>query len=615
MLILLPNHPDYTIVEVNEAYLKATNSEVDDLIGRSLFEAFPANPDEPDGRNGVKNLLASLSQVIASRQAHKIELQKYDIPVRGSNKFEQKYWAPHNLPVLNENEEIDFIIHAPVDVTRRVLAEQKGEVAREELGKEILLRESIQKQLLIEKNFAESMINSLPGVFYLIDKQGKFCRWNNNLEILTGYTREEIETMHLAMCISEEYRGNVRNAIDETFTKGKAEVEACLLSKDGRETPYFFNGISIKLDGESFLIGTGSDITELIRERSERMRLSKILEKSRNEIYIFDAETLHFIYVNAGARENLGFTLNELYKITPLDLMPEFKAEEFQQLVRPLRNQTRDKIVFKTVHRRADESLYHVEVHLQLIEQDDRRVFVAIILDITERLKIEARIKSSLQEKEVLLNEIHHRVKNNLAIISSLLNMQAGSTNDDRLNRLLSESGGRVRTMGMIHEMLYQQEDFSRIDFGIYIRKLLQFISGNYSAQEIAVTTEVETNDVFLAINTAVPCALIINELITNAFKHAFTGRTSGKISISFFRLADMYTLKISDNGKGLPKNLKHTSMGMTLIEGLVRQLDGTIKSKSKNGTAFTITFPAARNLKPESKYSAAGSRLVSETI
>ncbi|MEX0929789.1 MAG: PAS domain S-box protein [Balneolales bacterium] len=600
-LILFPDATEYTIAEVNEAYLQATHATEKQIMGKPLFEVFPGNPGHPDGEKSVRTLKTSLDQVLATKKAHKLPMQRYDIPKRGTEQFEEKYWIPYNYPVLSEQGEVDFIIHSPTDVTGQVLAEQHKEIALDELHREMELREKIQQQLSREKSFAESVINSLPGVFYLFDEKGRFFRWNQNLEDLTGYTAKEIGQMDPLMFVNGYEAESIQKTIHKIFSGTKARVEAHLRLKDGQTIPFLFSGMSLELDGQKYLIGTGLDLTEREKERAERMRMSEVLEKSRNEIYIFDEKTLKFIDVNAGARENLGFTLEELKKMTPLDIKPDFDKKSFLQLVSPLKEKRKDKIVFNTVHRRADGSLYDVEVHLQLIQQNGSEVFVAIILDITDRLEIEARVKSSLQEKEVLLNEIHHRVKNNLAIISSLLNMQAHKIGNHQLKQILIESQGRVRSMGMIHELLYEQKDFSRIDFGIYITKLLQHITANYHRPDRSIKTDINTDSVYLDINTAVPCALIINELITNAYKHAFEGRDQGRIAVQLSSAADSFTLVFSDNGVGLPQEPGGGSLGLSLIHGLAKQIGADVTITREQGTTFTLTFPAAQeSLKTE---------------
>ncbi|MEX1137614.1 MAG: histidine kinase dimerization/phosphoacceptor domain -containing protein [Balneolales bacterium] len=208
-----------------------------------------------------------------------------------------------------------------------------------------------------------------------------------------------------------------------------------------------------------------------------------------------------------------------------------------------------------------------------------------------QRDELIVKLKASLAEKEVLLNEIHHRVKNNLAIITSLLNLQAGSAKDKKLKSLLKESESRVLSMSMIHEMLYQQDDFSKIAFGPYISKLWDHISNNYKTPGLHVDFKVEAKSIFLEIGTAVPCALIINELLTNSFKHAFKDREKGEISIIISKNENLLNLVVKDNGIGLPKYVDPSTLGLSLIHGLARQLDGTVSVRRNNGTEFTISI------------------------
>lgn len=206
----------------------------------------------------------------------------------------------------------------------------------------------------------------------------------------------------------------------------------------------------------------------------------------------------------------------------------------------------------------------------------------------------QSKIEASLKEKEILLSEIHHRVKNNLAIISSLLHLQAQTSTDNEVKAILSESEGRVQSMALIHELLYEHTDFSKIEFGVYINKLLRHVSANYETPGVDITTEVKSDPVFIEITKAVPCALICHELITNSYKHAFKGRAKGKITITLsLSNNNTITLIISDDGRGFQPHTERSTLGLSLIHGLAKQINGTLTSETENGTTFTITFPA----------------------
>ncbi|MEX0685666.1 MAG: PAS domain S-box protein [Balneolales bacterium] len=591
-LVLLPDIPHFTIVEVNEAYLQATNTKESDLIGKPVFVAFPANPVEEDGDKGLKNIKASFKKVVNQKKPDSIDVIQYDIPIRRTKGFKRKYWIPTNYPVLDEAGEVAYIIHSPIDVTRSILAEQKADQARDELHKETDHRKNIQLQLSNEKTFSDLLINSLPGLFYLFDEHGKMIQWNKNLEDLTGYTTEEIKVMHPLRLISNDDKDSVREAIDRTFITGKSKVEAAILFKDGIELPFYLNGMAIQLNGRNYIIGTGFEISDLVTERTQRMRMSQIVEESKNEIYIVDEKTRKILYANAGARENLGYSLEELKRLSTNDIIEEENPSRIEQFSRQLTEYKKDKVTFKTLHRRADDGLYNVEAHMQLIEQDGQKVFVVIAMDITERVLTEAQINASLKEKEVLLGEIHHRVKNNLAIVSSLLKLQSVTINDEKVKNIIKESEGRIQAMAMIHELLYKQDDFSSIDFGMYLNKLLQHVSTNYEQSGCLIKKEVNSDTVFLDISTAVPCALIAHELLTNAYKHAFQGRDQGNISISLNLAKDRVKLKVHDNGVGFSPKEKGSKLGLMLIHGLVKQVKGSVISDTHEGTTFTISFP-----------------------
>jgi len=206
-------------------------------------------------------------------------------------------------------------------------------------------------------------------------------------------------------------------------------------------------------------------------------------------------------------------------------------------------------------------------------------------------------LRRSVAEKEVLLREIHHRVKNNMQIMSSLLALQAGTVSNERAREALRESRDRVRAMSRVHEQLYQTEDVARIDMGRYIRSLTGHLSQSFGAD--VVTTHVKVRDVSLDIDNAVPCGLIINELVSNAFAHAFPNRSDGKITVSLDSTDGTYQLCVRDDGVGLPAHLDPdhpASLGLRLVHLLARQLNGSVCVDIQQGTAFKITFSAAQH-------------------
>lgn len=219
---------------------------------------------------------------------------------------------------------------------------------------------------------------------------------------------------------------------------------------------------------------------------------------------------------------------------------------------------------------------------------------VGTLNDITTRIIAEKKINNSLKEKEMLLKEIHHRVKNNLMIISSLLNLQSRQIKDKVSKDIFKESQNRARSMALIHERLYQSTDLKRIDFGDYIESLSKELFHTYAGDLGRIELKINVEDIFLDINTAIPLGLIVNELITNSLKHAFPDGKMGEINIDFHPLDDHYEFSVKDNGIGFPKDLDFhntNSMGMQMVTSLTDQIDGEIELNRSVGTEFKITF------------------------
>jgi two-component sensor histidine kinase len=231
-----------------------------------------------------------------------------------------------------------------------------------------------------------------------------------------------------------------------------------------------------------------------------------------------------------------------------------------------------------------------------MIRLSDQEVIV-VARDVTQRQQAEAQLHASLQEKEALLKEVHHRVKNNLQIISSLLTLQADQVNDPGALELLRESRNRVRSMAQIHETLYRSADLSRADFAAYIESLGSQLFRSYAVDPGRVRWHAEVAPVSLDLDRAIPCGLILNELISNALKHAFPEGRSGEIVVRLYVTPEgMYTLVVSDNGVGLPegRNARPTgSLGLQLVATLARQLRGRLELERHGGTTFRLTFPA----------------------
>lgn len=219
---------------------------------------------------------------------------------------------------------------------------------------------------------------------------------------------------------------------------------------------------------------------------------------------------------------------------------------------------------------------------------------VFVDTDITSGKLLQKQIEESLKEKDVLLKEIHHRVKNNLQIIISLLNLQSGYIKDEATLKAVQDGQNRVRSMALVHEKFYQAEELSEIDFGEYVEKLTQYIYQSYGDKTDRVKMIIESDRVGLDMDTAMPSGLLINEIVSNAYKYAFPGDSKGEIRIILKKQHGKVIFKISDTGVGLPEEINleaAESLGMQLIQALTAQLDGELEVSREKGTEFTVSF------------------------
>jgi PAS domain S-box-containing protein len=299
-----------------------------------------------------------------------------------------------------------------------------------------------------------------------------------------------------------------------------------------------------------------------------------------------------FLEVNAVVSKRLGYTNEELLSMTPSDLVSPEKSDIIQVNAEKLfkKGQNTFEIVLVT----KDGKEIPVEVNNHFIDYNGKRVSLAVSRDITDRKKSEEQLKSSLEEKIVLLREIHHRVNNNLQIISSLFNLQSNYV-DENSKDILVASQSRVKSMAMIHEKLYQSPDLTRINMKDYIESFVSGLFSLYMVETTAIHLQTDLEDIEMGIDTAIPVGLIINELVTNSLKHAFpAGNEGGIIEISFRKEGELLTLKIADNGIGLPERRKietKKSLGLQLVSNLVNQLDGKMMVSGENGTQVKVQF------------------------
>jgi len=329
--------------------------------------------------------------------------------------------------------------------------------------------------------------------------------------------------------------------------------------------------------------------------QSSEEKFRKLFNNANDAIFLHklteDGVSGKFVEVNSVACQILGYTHEELIKMSPMDIEDMESTPGSQRMAELVK---KDKITFETALISKVGQRIPVEINTHIFTLNHDKLSLSIARDITERKKMEEEIKISLEEKEMLLREIHHRVKNNLMIISSLLNLQSRYITDKEVLDVFKDSQNRARSMALIHDRLYQSSHLKSINIGDYIFTLASDLFRIYSIDPDQVELKFDVEDVMIDINTMIPLGLIVNELLSNCLKHAFPHDRSGHININFHGVDDHYQLTVADDGVGFPENLDYKdtkSLGLRLVNILTDQIDGTIEVKQDNGTQFSIEF------------------------
>jgi PAS domain S-box-containing protein len=354
----------------------------------------------------------------------------------------------------------------------------------------------------------------------------------------------------------------------------------------------------------------------VVRESAERYR--QMFERNRAVKLLIDPESGVIVDANPAAAEFYGYPLQELrcLRITDLNILPAVQVTA--EMARALTEQ-RNYFLFR--HKLASGAIRDVEVHSSPLDLGGRRLLYSIVHDITQRRQAEqalqqakddledkvaertaelqtlnVQLQASLHEKEVLLKEIHHRVKNNMQIISSLLSLQADSIDDPHLLAMFTDSQQRIQAMALVHDILYRADDLAHINLAHYIRLLIMELCHTYRMDPEQITLLMQLDEVFVGIDAVIPCGLLLHELVSNCFRHAFSPGDTGEIRIELqSHKTGTLVLVVSDNGRGFPEQVDFRStdsLGLQLICSLTEQLRGHIELERGHGARFTVTFP-----------------------
>ncbi|MEN6573901.1 sensor histidine kinase [Methanobacterium aggregans] len=339
---------------------------------------------------------------------------------------------------------------------------------------------------------------------------------------------------------------------------------------------------------------------ELQKRLDELERFRSLLDETNDAIFLLEIPSGRFADLNKAVSKHLGYSAKQLLNMSMEDLVVSTDKNRLKQLFKDMveggTSKGRQNIVTHLKNVSGREIPF--EISVTVVNFSDALYMVMVARDITERKESEDQIRASLDEKNVLLQEIHHRVKNNMQIISSLLSLQSRYVTDEDALEVFKESQNRVKSMAMIHEKLYMSRNFTKINFGEYIKNLTTYLFQSYVVDSESVKLVVDVEDVTFGIDTAIPCGLIINEIVTNSIKYAFPEDRVGEITIKLWAEDKTILLEISDDGVGVPDDfsiVETKTLGLQLVATLVKQLEGTIELMPQEGTKFRISFEELR--------------------
>ena len=441
-----------------------------------------------------------------------------------------------------------------------------------------------------------STFDAINDAITLIDLNGTIQRCNRAMSEFIGKPFRKIINCHYKKIIYQKL-GQIKECplekVKQTLTRQSLTVPV--------ENRFYKLAVDPQFNKENELIGFVyiiSDITEhkLIEQalaESEK-KYRHLIKNSNDAIYLL--YNRKFEIINDKFQEMFGVTLEDVND--PNFDFIQLVAPESRELVEQRRilstrgEKLTPKYEFTALSKDGKKII--VETSVSYIKYKDGIAVQGIIRDITDRKHMEDKLKTSLKEKEILLKEIHHRVKNNLQVIISLLRLQAKQIIDKQTLSAFNESISRIYSMAMVHEKLYQSQNFSKIDLKNYVKPMIERLFYSYNVSD-RIKLKLQLQDISVDIDKAIPCGLILNELVSNVFKHAFPDKQSGAIIVQLLKInKNTCELVVEDNGVGISKELdfeKTDSLGLNLIRLLIDQINGTVKLYREDGTKFDITF------------------------
>jgi PAS domain S-box-containing protein len=530
--------------------------------------------------------------------------------------FRDKKYRTGNFKKTRWMQQADIIVNnkkagwVEVCYLKRKPEEDEGPFVKEErelinsiaerLGRFITRKEAEEALRSSEERF-KILFEYAPDGYYLNDLKGLFVDGNKAAEELTGYKRDELigkSFLKLKLLSPKEIPKAASLLAKNALGKSTGPDEFTLNQKGGTQVVVEIRTFPLKIKDQSLVLANVRDITKrkkaeaAVRESEEKYRT--LVESATDYIFMIGEDNRVLSLNKAGAF---------LFRKPPEKIIGKSIFELFPKEIATRYSDSLKK-AYKTGQSSSYESRMVVEgkeswLSVSLNPVRDRTGKVVSVMgvcrDITAHKQADEQIKASLGEKEVLLKEIHHRVKNNMQIIASLLRIQAADIKDEEIQDMFNEIHDRIRSMSVLYEMLYQSKDMTRVDLSEYIRRLTTHLVSMYRSGLGPISLKLDVKNVHLDVKRAIPCGLIITELVSNTLKHAFLNGRKGKIAVVMHpNKGKRYTLIVSDNGIGFPEELdfrKTKSLGMKLVVDLVKQIGGTIDLSKEKGTEFKIVF------------------------
>lgn len=494
----------------------------------------------------------------------------------------------------NEQGEIDGIIGFMTDVTQYRQAERELDVNRQRLSEAMELA-----------HLADWEYDVASGMFTFNDRF--YHQLATTAEAAGGYQMSAEAYVKKYVPPSEAHMvgQHIGLALATTDPEYRDHLESRVIRSDG-QVRWVLVRVAIVKDAQGRTVtirGVNQDITEQKAAEEELRQMRQAVEYAPGAVVITDLSG-RIEYVNGKFVEITGYTVEEALGNNPRILKSgRHPAEFYEEMWETLRHGRvwRGEIC----NRRKSGPFFWESAAIAPVRNAQGEVthFVALKEDITARKQNERELAASLQEKEILLREVYHRVKNNLQVISSLLNLQAASFSDEQTLRLIRETQERVRSMALVHEKLYQAKDLSHLDFSEYTRQLVQMLARSYRTTGPSIEVQFALEPIPLNLDTAVPCGLILNELVSNALKYAFPAgypaSAQPRLQVGLRTLGDKrYEMEVRDNGVGLPAHIdprNTTTLGLQVVDMLSQQLGGGVGIQREAGTAFIVTFKPLR--------------------